>query len=94
MTADAQCDQVFEAVVSKLASRLDVVHLKVFSRATILAAPAVSAQNLFANSLVRVYLKVFSRATILAAPAVSAQNLFANSLVRVWIQSNPRLSRH
>ena len=57
MTADAQCDQVFEAVVSKLASRLDVVHLKVFSRATILAAPAVSAQNLFANSLVRVWVQ-------------------------------------
>ena len=53
MTAGTQCDQVFEAVGSKLASRLDVMHLKAFSGATILAAPTVSAQNLSAKSLVR-----------------------------------------
>jgi hypothetical protein len=57
MTADAQCDQVFEAVVSKLASRLDVMNLQIFGCAAILATPAIPAQNLFANSLVRVWVQ-------------------------------------
>ena len=54
MTADALRDQVIEVVVSKLASRLDVMNLQIFGCAAILAAPAIPAQNLFANSLVRV----------------------------------------
>ena len=53
MTTGAQRDQVFEAVGSKLASRVDVMHLKVLSGATILAAPTVSRENLSAKSLVR-----------------------------------------
>ena len=54
MTADAQRDQVFEAVVSKLASRLHMMHLEIFRRTAMLTAPAISAQNLFAKSLVHV----------------------------------------
>lgn len=57
MTAGAQCDQVFEAVVSKFASRLDMMHLEIFRCAAMLTAPAISVQNLFANSLVRVWVQ-------------------------------------
>ena len=52
MTADAQRDQVFEVVVSKLASRLDMMHLEIFRCAAMLTAPTVSAENLSAKNFV------------------------------------------
>jgi hypothetical protein len=39
MTAGARRNQIFGTVVSNLASRLEMMHLKVFKRAAILAAP-------------------------------------------------------
>ena len=53
MTAGAQRNQVFGTVVSKLASRLEMMHLKVFRRAAILAAPIVPGKNLLVEGFVR-----------------------------------------
>ena len=53
MTAGAQRDQVFRAVVSKLAARLDMVNLQIFRGAAILAAPIIPGENLLAESFIR-----------------------------------------
>lgn len=53
MAADTQRDQVFETVMSKFASELNMTNLEILRRAAILAAPAVSEENLPAKSLAR-----------------------------------------
>ena len=52
MTVGAQRDQVFRAVVPKLASRLNMMNLQVFRCPAILAAPVVPPENLAVESLV------------------------------------------
>jgi len=52
MTADAQCYQIFESVVSQPAPGNDVMHLKVLGRSAVLAFPAVACEHLFSKFLV------------------------------------------
>jgi len=53
MAFDAQRDQVFEAVMPELTTKLDVMNLQVLGCATILTAPSIPPENLPAKILVR-----------------------------------------
>jgi hypothetical protein len=53
MAFDAQRDQVFEAVMSELTPKLDVMNLEVLDCAAILTAPSIAPENLPAKILVR-----------------------------------------
>ena len=52
VTVGTQRDQVFGAVVPKLASPLDVMNLQIFGCAAIPAEPIVPGKNLLVKSLV------------------------------------------
>ncbi len=52
VTADAQCYQISESVVSQPAPGNDVMHLKVLRRSAVLASPAVPLEHLFSKFLV------------------------------------------
>jgi hypothetical protein len=52
VTADAQCYQIFEGVVSQPAPGLNVMHLEVLGRSAVLAFPAVPLEHLFSKLVV------------------------------------------
>jgi hypothetical protein len=52
MAFDAKSDQVFEAVMSELTPRLDVMNLQVLDCAAILTAPSIPPENPLAKILV------------------------------------------
>lgn len=80
MTAGAQCNQVFGTVVSKLASRLDVMNLQIFGYAAILATPIVPSKNLLAESFVRLSIQsepwLFRPQVRHNGPLISCRNWF------------------
>jgi hypothetical protein len=49
VTTIAKCDQVFFAVISRVASKLDVMELQALHASTALTAPAIAFQNLAAK---------------------------------------------
>ena len=49
MAIGTQSNQVFAAILSQLTSPFDVMNLQVDSRAAMLAAPAISLENLLAE---------------------------------------------
>ncbi len=60
MAFDAECHQVFGAVVPKAASRLYVMNLQIAKRAAILAAPSIPLENLPTKVLVCLCFEAYS----------------------------------
>lgn len=61
VTVRAECDQVLFGIISHLATRADVMDLKILSDAAILAAPPIAREHRAGEFAIRVGVKPESR---------------------------------